>query len=217
MFEDLASGHYGNWVGVIAWIALYGAFLAFLPFYKKSQWKPTGAYLAFIVAFALEMFGLPFSMYVIAAVLGQYLPDGILWGHTLSQYIGHGGMYVAIVCFLAGGLLVFFGWREIHKRYWSHEAGTGELVSNGIYNYIRHPQYTGFLLVTFGMLCEWATLPMLLMWPVLVGLYYRLAKREEAEMEQEFGAAYALYRARTGMFLPRLGKAPAAAATAFKP
>jgi protein-S-isoprenylcysteine O-methyltransferase Ste14 len=57
-------------------------------------------------------------------------------------------------------------------------------------------------MITFDMLCEWATLPLLLMWPVLVGLYYRLAKREEADMEREFGPAYERYRQRTGMFLP---------------
>jgi protein-S-isoprenylcysteine O-methyltransferase Ste14 len=53
-------------------------------------------------------------------------------------------------------------------------------------------------------LCEWATIPLLIMWPVLVWLYVRLARREEADMAAEFGPAYATYRERTGMFLPRL-------------
>jgi protein-S-isoprenylcysteine O-methyltransferase Ste14 len=202
MFEDPAAGHFGNWIAVALWIVLYGVFLAFLPFYRKSHWKPSGAYMAFVIAFALEMFGVPFSMYVIAWAFGQWLPDGILWGHTLGQYIGHWGMYLAIAFFLTGGSLVFVGWREIHKRYWSHEDGTGELVNTGIYGYIRHPQYTGFLMITFGMLCEWATLPLLLMWPVLIALYYRLARREEADMEKEFGPAYRDYKAQTSMFLP---------------
>jgi protein-S-isoprenylcysteine O-methyltransferase Ste14 len=59
------------------------------------------------------------------------------------------------------------------------------------------------------MLFEWATLPLLIMWPILIWLYVRLAKREEADMEAEFGAAYAEYRSRTGMFLPRLGRSKA--------
>lgn len=58
------------------------------------------------------------------------------------------------------------------------------------------------------MLFEWATLPLLIMWPILIWLYVRLAKREEADMEAEFGQAYREYKSKTGMFLPLLGRAP---------
>lgn len=49
---------------------------------------------------------------------------------------------------------------------------------------------------------EWAALPLLVMWPILIVLYYRLAKREERDMEKEFGQEYVEYRRRTSMFLP---------------
>jgi protein-S-isoprenylcysteine O-methyltransferase Ste14 len=58
--------------------------------------------------------------------------------------------------------------------------------------------------MTFGLLVHWATLPLLIMWPILVVQYYRLARREEAEMEEEFGEEYRLYRERVSMFLPSL-------------
>jgi len=29
------------------------------------------------------------------------------------------------------------------------------MVKTGIYKYIRHPQYTGFMLLTVGMILEW--------------------------------------------------------------
>ena len=60
--QDIALSHYGNWFGVILWILIYGLFLLFIPFYKKSQRKPATAYMAFILAYALEMFGIPMSM-----------------------------------------------------------------------------------------------------------------------------------------------------------
>jgi len=101
-------------------------------------------------------------------------------------------------------VLIFFGWRRIYRQYWSKDLGKGQLVTTGIYRFIRHPQYTGFLMITLGMLCEWATLPMLLMYPILIYLYVRLARREEADMRTEFGPAYDEYRRTTGMFLPRL-------------
>ena len=204
MSIDPVTNHFGQWIAAAIWTVVFIVFLAFTPFYKKSQRKPASVYAAFVLALALEMFGVPLSMYVITWVLGKSLPDGILWGHTLVQYIGLNGMLVAIVMYLLGGLLIFFGWQRIYRQYWSKDEGKGQLVTTGIYRFIRHPQYTGFLLITFGMLCEWATLPMLLMYPILVWLYVRLARREEADMREEFGPAYDDYRARTGMFLPRL-------------
>ena len=55
-----------------------------------------------------------------------------------------------------------------------------------------------------GMLLDWATLPMLIMWPIMAILYYRLAKKEEGYMLEQFGKQYAEYRQTTGMFLPSL-------------
>lgn len=182
----------------------FGVFILFTPFYQKSQRRPASVYIAFVLAFALEMFGIPFSMYALAWLFGSNLPDGILWGHTLNQYIGMAGVNIGAVLMFTGALLVFFGWRAIFKGYWSQETGRGKLVTTGIYRYIRHPQYTGFFLITLGMMFDWLTLPMLIMWPLLMLLYYRLARREEADMEQEFGDEYRAYRAHTGMFFPRL-------------
>jgi protein-S-isoprenylcysteine O-methyltransferase Ste14 len=94
------------------------------------------------------------------------------------------------------------GWYNIYKKYWSKETGTGKLVTSGVYKFIRHPQYTGLLLLSLGMLIEWATLPMLIMFPVMVGMYVRLAKREEKDILREFGNDYKRYMAKTKMFIP---------------
>ncbi len=50
--------------------------------------------------------------------------------------------------------------------------------------------------------------PLLMLWPVLASMYVRLARKEETEMEERSGDEWRAYKARTGMFLPRLGKAP---------
>lgn len=208
MAEDVWS-HYDQWWAVIVFVALYAIFLAFIPFYRKSQRRPSATFLAFVVAFSLEMFGVPFSMYVVTWAFGMTLPPGVLWGHTLEQYIGDLGVYANYVLSGSGIILVVLGWREIHRNYWSKEKGEGKLVTNGLYAHIRHPQYTGFLLVTLGMLIEWATIPLLIMWPILALLYYRLAKKEEADMKKEFGSEYVEYKKKTSMFIPfpKLGKA----------
>lgn len=199
-----AMSHYGTWWAVALWIVMYGAFLLFVPFYRKADRKPAGAFLAFIVAFALEMFGLPLSLYFVMWVFGTSLPEGVLWGHTLSGVVGDAGVYIAIATTIAGGALVIGGWSRIHREYWSKDAGQGRLVSEGIYRFVRHPQYTGFLLIALGVLFEWATIPLIILWPVLALRYRSLAVLEEKEMAERFGGQWHDYAARTGMFLPRL-------------
>lgn len=187
---------------MLIWAGFFLLFLLFTPFYKKSQRKPSSVYIAFVLALALEMFGVPLTMYILTWVIGSQLPEGILWGHTLVLEMGLTGTYLMYVLSLIGAVLIIWGWRDIYRHYWSKEEGRGELVTKGIYAYIRHPQYTGFLLITLGMMFEWLTLPLLIMYPILVAIYYRLAKREETDMESQFGDAYRQYRDRTSMFIP---------------
>ncbi len=196
------SLHYGDWTMVLGWFLIFAVFIIFIPFNRKSQTKPASVYVAFIVASALEMFGIPLSMYFLAWAFGFQVPLGLLWGHTLEGVIGYWGMYIGFALNLAGAALIFLGWRDIHRRYWAAEEGSGELVTDGIYSLSRHPQYAGFILMTLGLLVHWATLPLLIMWPLLVIQYIRLARREEAEMEEEFGDAYKEYQERVPMFIP---------------
>ena len=76
--ETLES-HFHNWLGVLFFVVLSVALL-FVPFYKKMDTKPRGAYIAFVIAFAIEMHGIPFSMYLISWIVGKNLPEGFLWG-----------------------------------------------------------------------------------------------------------------------------------------
>jgi len=76
-------------------------------------------------------------------------------------------------------------------------------VTDGIYRYVRHPQYTGFFLIIFGFLIQWPTLITLAMAPILLWMYLRLARREEAVMIDQFNDAYRLYMTQVS-FIPRI-------------
>lgn len=56
----------------------------------------------------------------------------------------------------------------------------------------------------FGFLLQWPTVLTLAMFPVLVFMYWRLARSEERETEARFGPEYATYRRATPAFIPRL-------------
>ena len=199
--ETLES-HFHQWWGVVFFVLLYGIAILFIPFYRKMNRKPATAYMAFVLAFAIEMHGIPMSMLLISGIIGRKLPNGVLWGHTLFDRIGYLGMYINIVCAIIAISIIANGWYNIYHKYWSRESGKGKVVKTGVYRYIRHPQYTGFILLTTGMIFEWATLTMLLMWPVIVWMYYRLARREENDMINEFGEEYIMYMKRTKRFIP---------------
>jgi protein-S-isoprenylcysteine O-methyltransferase Ste14 len=97
---------------------------------------------------------------------------------------------------LAGVILVILGCRKIYK--------TEGLVTDGIYNYVRHPQYTGFLLIIFGWILHWPTLLGLIFLPILFIAFYWLARREEYQLEQIFGNDYKEYKKTAQGFIPHL-------------
>lgn len=199
---ETLQDHFHQWGGVIFFIILYGVVLLFVPFYNKMQKKPATAYLAFVVAFAIEMHGIPLSMYLIGLIVGHYLPEGILWGHTLIDVIGYTGLYINITLALIGFALIILGWYRIYHEYWSKDKGAGRVVKTGVYRFIRHPQYTGFILITLGMIAGWATLPSLILFPLIIWLYVRLAKKEERDLIEEFGEEYKMYMRHTKRFIP---------------
>ena len=99
-------------------------------------------------------------------------------------------------------MLIANAWSVLYKA-----QRRGELATTGPYAHVRHPQYVGFILVMFGFLLQWPTLLTLVMFPVLVWMYVRLARSEEREAEAEFGETYRAYARRVPAFLPRLSSA----------
>ncbi|MFW9846844.1 MAG: methyltransferase family protein [Candidatus Thorarchaeota archaeon] len=92
---------------------------------------------------------------------------------------------------------------KLNRRH--HRQGSPEaLVTDGIYKYIRHPQYAGLFLIIFGWLIHWPTLLTLIIFPILSGIYYWLAIQEEKELEDAFGTEYEKYKTLTPRFVPRL-------------
>lgn len=49
------------------------------------------------------------SMYILAWVFGDKIPEGIFWGHTLVGQFGHFGMYIGTVLAIIGIVLVMLG------------------------------------------------------------------------------------------------------------
>lgn len=81
-----------------------------------------------------------------------------------------------------------------------------QLATTELYAKIRHPQYDGFILVMVGFLVQWPTILTLIMFPILVTMYVKLARKEEQETSKEFGEEYQNYAEKTPAFIPKFFK-----------
>jgi protein-S-isoprenylcysteine O-methyltransferase Ste14 len=104
------------------------------------------------------------------------------------------GAVLAIVGFLA----FCFGACQVYY----HKIRKKGIVTGGIYNRIRHPQYASFILCSFGLLLLWPRYIVAILFVTMLFFYYLLAKVEEAECEHKFGQSYIDFKNRTAMFLP---------------
>jgi hypothetical protein len=78
----------------------------------------------------------------------------------------------------------------------------GQLVTDGIYRYLGHRQNLGLILVVVGFNIMWPTLLIVVMAPVLIATYVRLARREDEELARAFGEAFLEYGALTPALVP---------------
>ena len=175
------------------------------------DWRSFGAFSAFIIALFAEMYGFPLTIYLLSGWLGSAYPalnpfsheTGHLWETLLGI---HGDphlnpLHLVSDMLIAGGLvLLAAAWRILLRA-----QQTGTLATTGPYRFVRHPQYIGFIAIMLGFLVQWPTILTLLMFPVLIMMYLRLARREEPEVQTAFGEQYASYEAIVPAFFPRIG------------
>jgi methanethiol S-methyltransferase len=211
MNHDLPA--YGLWSLVLINSAVFILF-AFSFFKPKTRrdWRSFGGFSAFIVALFVEMYGFPLTIYLISGWLARRIPGvdplghdvGHLW-YTLLGFKGNphlNPIHIASNLIIVGGFFLLSGaWRVLYQA-----QREGALAAEGPYRYLRHPQYAGFILIMSGFLLQWPTFITLLMFPILVAGYVRLAHREEQEVADEFGDAWTRYAAVTPRWLPRLGR-----------
>ena len=111
-----------------------------------------------------------------------------------------GPFHVLSFIAIGGGFWILSAaWPVLYRAQRTHA-----LATQGVYAHLRHPQYVGFILIMFGFLVQWPTILTLLMFPVLVFMYARLALNEERQADAEFGKAWRDYAVHTRRFLPRL-------------
>ncbi len=205
-----AAPAYGLWSLVIINSLVFIVFaFSFVKPRSARDWRSFGAFSAFLVALFTEMYGFPLTIYLLSGWLTSQFPS-VDWlvhdsGHLLEMLFGwrgnpHFGPFhlLSTGFIIAGFWLLSAAWKALYAAQRSHS-----LATTGPYAYIRHPQYAGFVLIMLGFLLQWPTVLTVLMFPVLVVMYARLARREERDALAEFGDAYGEYMREVPAFIPR--------------
>jgi protein-S-isoprenylcysteine O-methyltransferase Ste14 len=155
------------------------------------------------------MYGFPLTIYLFSGWLQSKFPGtdifsheaGHLWNTLFGWEINphFDPLHILSNLIIVGGFFMLASaWRVLHAAQQQHD-----LAVDGIYARLRHPQYVAFVLIMFGFLLQWPTLLTVIMFPILVYVYVRLARHEEQMALQEFGDRYREYMARTPAFIPR--------------
>lgn len=204
---------YGLWSLVIINSLMFIVFAFSFSKPKTSRdWRSFGAFSAFLIALFTEMYGFPLTIYLFSGWLSQRFPTVDFFshdaGHLFEVMFGwqgnpHFGPFhiVSNILIGLGFWLLASAWRKLYEAQRNHQ-----LAITGPYARVRHPQYDGFVLIMFGFLLQWPTLVTLIMFPILVFMYVRLARRAEHEAQRDFGDTYARYHATTPAFFPHFAE-----------
>lgn len=200
---------YGNWLIAILLSGLF-IWFAYNAFKPKTgvDWRSFGAFSAFIIALFTEMYGFPLTIYLLSSWLGNRFPQinfSHNSGHLWEDLLGNTGdphfsiLHILSYILIIGGLiLISASWKMLYQA-----TKNQTIAKTGPYKYIRHPQYVGFIIIILGFLMQWPTLLTLIMAPVLIIMYIRLARKEEKEVLQKY-PQYQDYLKNTPAFLPSL-------------
>ncbi|MEM0493572.1 MAG: isoprenylcysteine carboxylmethyltransferase family protein [Candidatus Thermoplasmatota archaeon] len=97
---------------------------------------------------------------------------------------------LGLVIFLSGAIL-YFKWEIFWQRTYK-----GQLVTSGVFRYIRHPHYTSLIIIGFGLALFFYSLAALLIASIAVPIMIISIIDEERHLIRQYGEAYLEYKQR---------------------
>ena len=142
-----------------------------------------------------RFFAFEFTLALILLNLEDWFRDPF----SLFQIIS----WVLLICSIVLAVHGFYLLR-VEGKPKSGIENTTTLVTVGAYKYIRHPLYSSLLFLAWGVFFKDVSLLGGILASVATAFLIVIAKMEEAENIQKFGAEYTVYMKSTRMFIPFL-------------
>ncbi len=111
--------------------------------------------------------------------------------------------YLISAVFYAYWVYFFLGAVFVNKYAPRSVKGVEKIVDRGVYRYVRHPIYSGDVLLGIGIFLQFPTLKVLLavIWAILWFIVWM--KIEERYLEDKFGDLYREYKKKTSFIFPK--------------
>lgn len=150
-------------------------------------------------------FGDAGQLFFFIAFLAVWITDSFFFHYSsfLNDYVPL-AVQVALgaIVLLIAGYLAFTGLKIVFHEVRKNPA----VIRKGIYGRIRHPQYTGEILLYLGLLLLRTSLAALVVWIIIIVFLHYLMRYEEKLLVKRFGDEYRQYMRDVPMYFPRVFK-----------
>ena len=135
--------------------------------------------------------------------LGIWITDSFILHYStflIDRFPDYIRLALAGVVLVAGWYLARQGMKEVFGT--TREAP--EVISSGVFRFVRHPIYTGAILFYLAAILSTLSLISAAFWLVIIGFYIYISRYEERILAETFGDDYLKYKKKTGMLFPKL-------------
>ncbi len=144
---------------------------------------------------------------VFAVFAAVSLLSGLLHYPHITGSLGAFMRFVGLLIILISAFFAFYVhslFPEKHDR----PEDFGELLKDGPYRFVRHPFYSAFIFLGFGIALFFTSVPGILASIMMLPLWKRLAEMEERELLEYWGDEYTEFMRTRGRFLPKIDSCP---------
>ncbi|QED37327.1 isoprenylcysteine carboxylmethyltransferase family protein [Antarcticibacterium arcticum] len=134
-------------------------------------------------------------------LFAAYIPNFTLFELSVSDDV----TIINLILALGGLMIIIISLLQLNKNLtiFPSPKKEGELVTSGLFKYMRHPIYSGILIATFFFALYSQSGYRLVIFLLLAILFYYKSQYEERALIKKF-PQYESYRAGTGRFFPKL-------------
>ena len=130
------------------------------------------------------LFIIHYAPLLLMIMIGPFTPILKVWEIPINWFIS---IIIGAIIFLIGAY-VYFKW----EIFWS-KIYKGQLVTTGIFEYIRHPHYTSLIIVGFGLAMFFYSLAALLIATLAIPIMIWSIFDEEKLLIKQYGESYRGY------------------------